>query len=466
MTRSGTLPTLPTIAVLALVALALAAVVGYVMLPKPASGTSLLDTSELGQRVLVIAPHPDDETLVTGGVIHRLVASGAKVRLVIVSAGDGYFRATKRLVTGPVDADAYRLLGDTRHAEGTRAVAELGLAPEDVTFLGYPDKAIYPMFDGSWDASSAHTGAPGTSVVPYEWALRPGAANCGSNLADDLTGILREFGPDTVICPDTHETHNDHAAIGAFATYAMNEVGFSGRRLTDVVHYKLFPNPSAFLPGSTLAPPPALAVDGTVWHSLEIGSADEQAKRRALECYPSQLAVGDLAVYMRAFVRRNELFAERPAARPATATTDSMPGEGDAGTVCVTPRPAVKPIYAYAARIDCLRMVRSPGVLWVGIVTEKPVSAKLDYRVSLRLIGGNAAPSRVDVLARNGVATAQQVSSQSVVPPGVSTVAKGRTTWIAVPTSLLEGRTKALLGASAGPAGDPPFRTAWREIEL
>lgn len=466
MTRSGTLPTLPTIAVLVAVAVALALAVAYFMAPRAAAGTTPLDVAELGDRVLVIAPHPDDETLVTGGVIHALLARGATVHLVIVSAGDGYYRATKRLVSGPVDAAAYRLLGDTRHAEGLKATAALGLAPADVTFLGYPDKSVYPMWDGSWDATSAYTGSPGTDTVPYGWAKRPGVAHAGANLADDLVGILRDFRPDTVITPDANETHPDHAAIGTFATYAMDTTGFSGLRLTDVVHYKLFPNPSAFLPGSTLVPPPALDTDGAVWRSLTVSPSDEAAKRRALDCYPSQLAVGDLAVYMRAFVRRNELFAQRPAARPQVASSDATPPAGTAGTVSVTPRPAVKPIYAYAARIESLRMVRGPGVVWIGIVTQKPYSPKLDYRISLRLIGGGTAPSRVDVLARGGVASAQAVSSQSIVPGGVSTVVDGSTTWIALPASVLEGRTKALLGASAGPEGDPPFRTAWREIEL
>lgn len=450
----------------ATVAAVLAMTVGYFRAPRPAPHTTALAAADLGPRVLVIAPHPDDETLVTGGVIHHLIASGAKVHLVIVSAGDGYFRATKRLTDGPVDATAYRLLGDTRHAEGARATAELGLSPSDVTFLGYPDKSVYPMWDASWDATSPYTGSPGTSVVSYDWAQRPGAANCGNNLAEDLIGTLRDFKPDTVITPDTHETHNDHAAIGAFAAYAMDEVGFTGRRLTDVVHYKLYPRPSAFIPGSTLSPPPALGVDGAVWRSIALDPADEQAKRRALDRYPSQLAVRDLAIYMRAFVRRNELFCETAAARPTAAPTDAVPGSGTTGTVSVTPRPVVAPLYNYAARVDSLRMVRGPGVLWVAVMTDRQASVALDYRVSLRLIGGAGAPARVDVLVHGGVATAQRASAQSVLPDGITAVQRDDTTWIGIPASVLAGRTNALLGASVGPAGRPPFRTAWREVAL
>jgi LmbE family N-acetylglucosaminyl deacetylase len=469
MPRNAPLPTLPTrttIAAFVCAAVVLAAAAGYATAPRAPRGTSPLDVSALGKRVLVIAPHPDDETLSTGGTIHRLVASGATVRLVVVSAGDGYNAAAQRLVTGPVDAAAYHLLGDTRHAEGTRAVAELGLAPSAVTFLGYPDKGIHSMWDGSWDASAAVVGSPGSRVVPYDWARRPGVPNCGSELASDLAGILRDFRPDTVISPDVNETHSDHAAIAAFAMFAMDETGFTGRRLTAIVHYKLFPSPWAFLPESTLDPPAALAGDGSAWRSMELGPADVQAKRSALAKYPSELGIADYGVYLRAFVRRNELFDETAPARPASAPGDARPTAGANGTVVVMPRTGAAPTYAYAAPIDSLRMVRGPGVLWVGVTTRDPVSPRLDYRVSLRLIGGGDAPGRVDVLVRGGSAIAQQVSADSMVPGGVTASADDRTMWVSVPASVLAGRTHVLLGASAGPAGDPPFQTAWRDVAL
>lgn len=466
MTKPGTLPTVPTIAALAVVGIALAAAAAFAMLAHTPAGAESLPFADLGKRVLVIAPHPDDETLVTGGTIHHLLAEGVTVRVVIVSAGDSYSSAARLLTTGTVDAAAYHLLGDTRHAEGLRAIARLGLTASDVTFLGYPDTSIGAMWDAGWDASAAVTGAPGTDVVPYDWARHPGVPNCGSELASDLVGILRDFRPDTVITPDVHETHNDHAAIGAFALYAMDETGFSGRRLTDVVHYKLFPRPRAYLPAAVISPPPALSVDGAVWHSLAVDTADEQAKRGALELYPSELSVGDLAVYMRAFIRRNELFCETPATRLPTSPDDRRPTSGDSGTVAVMPQPGVAPLFDYAARIDSLRVVRGPATTWIGIVTQEPVSASLDYRVSLRLIGGGADSERLDVLVRAMEASAQRVSANSITPVGVGAEADGRTMWVSVPASVLQGRTHVLLGSSAGPAGEPPFRTAWRDIAL
>ncbi len=39
-------------------------------------------------RVLIVAPHEDDETLATGGVIQQALAAGARVRVVYLTYGD------------------------------------------------------------------------------------------------------------------------------------------------------------------------------------------------------------------------------------------------------------------------------------------------------------------------------------------------------------------------------------------
>ncbi len=42
-----------------------------------------------GERLLVVAPHPDDETLSTGGLIQRVLARHGSAHVVLVTAGDG-----------------------------------------------------------------------------------------------------------------------------------------------------------------------------------------------------------------------------------------------------------------------------------------------------------------------------------------------------------------------------------------
>jgi N-acetylglucosamine malate deacetylase 1 len=40
------------------------------------------------QKLLVIAPHPDDEVLGCAGLIHRVKSSGGKVYVLIMTVGD------------------------------------------------------------------------------------------------------------------------------------------------------------------------------------------------------------------------------------------------------------------------------------------------------------------------------------------------------------------------------------------
>jgi N-acetyl-1-D-myo-inositol-2-amino-2-deoxy-alpha-D-glucopyranoside deacetylase len=465
MTRSRTLPTLPTIAAFILGAVVLSAAVGYLMRPRTLSDARTIDASQLGERVLVIAPHPDDEVLTAGGTIHRLLARGAQVRVVIVTAGDGYYRAAKRLTTGPTGPAAYLHLGDVRHEESLAAAARLGLPASDVISLGFPDAGTSELWDTDWDASKRYVGRTEASATPYPWALEPNAPYTGTQLASELVRVMRDFRPDTVIGPDTRETHPDHAAVGTFTLFAMDEAGFTGRRLTAFVHFKHYPYPWAYIPGASLAPPPVLVGRDSTWLTLPLEAADETAKHAAIGAYASQNAVADLAVYMRAFLRRNELFDDRLAATPATQVGDARPAEGTAGTVLVTPAPVI-PGLAHPGRIGSVRVVRGAGVVWVGLVSDAPVDPAFQYRLDVRLIGGTRPTERLGVLVSGGAATAVDASSDSTAPAGIATQADGHTVWISVPASVFEGRTHALLGTASGPAGRSPFRTSWRDVSL
>jgi LmbE family N-acetylglucosaminyl deacetylase len=466
MTRSRTLPILPTIAAFLLGAVVLSVAVGFAMRSRSLANARPLDVARLGQRVLVVAPHPDDEVLTAGGTIHRLLAEGAQVRVLIVTAGDGYYRAAKRLSPAPIGPQAYRHLGDVRHAESIAAAAELGLPASDVMSLGFPDSATAGLWDTGWSSEATTVGRTGSSSVPYPWAMDPGAPYTGQRLASEVVSVLRDFRPDTVISPDTRETHSDHAAVAAVALYALDEAGFSGTHLTAFVHFKRYPYPWAYLPWAALSPPPTLATDGSTWLTLPLGSADTQAKRAALERYRSQTAVADLAVYMRSFVRRNELFDERAAAVPATQPTDSRPASGTAGTVIVTPQPVIVSPAPTLGRIGSVRMLRGPQTVWIGLVSDAPIAATLDYLVDLRLVGGAAPASRLEMLVHGGVLRALSPSSDAVVPSGIATETDGRTLWMRFPASVLGGHSRAVLSTVSGRPKTSQFRTAWRDVAL
>lgn len=85
---------------------------------------------EPAQRVLVFAPHIDDETIGLGGTIRRYADSGAQVTIAIITDG-------KNSNAAPVEADS---LAETRKQE-LRSIQDL-LGFTDVRYLDYPDSEI------------------------------------------------------------------------------------------------------------------------------------------------------------------------------------------------------------------------------------------------------------------------------------------------------------------------------------
>ncbi|HEY6137794.1 MAG TPA: PIG-L family deacetylase [Thermoanaerobaculia bacterium] len=95
--------------------------------------------------LLVLAPHPDDETLGFAGLIDAYVRAGKPVSVVVVTDGDAYCEACRfwksSTVTGPMcTAAELSSFAEVRRSESAAAAGILGLsAPE---FLGYPDTGL------------------------------------------------------------------------------------------------------------------------------------------------------------------------------------------------------------------------------------------------------------------------------------------------------------------------------------
>jgi LmbE family N-acetylglucosaminyl deacetylase len=91
------------------------------------------------QRVVVLAPHPDDEAIGCGGAIRLYTKTGAAVSVIYISdgsAGDGSIKKLK----GQDRLDAQMRLVETRKLEATSAAAALGVT--DLAFLGLPDGGV------------------------------------------------------------------------------------------------------------------------------------------------------------------------------------------------------------------------------------------------------------------------------------------------------------------------------------
>jgi LmbE family N-acetylglucosaminyl deacetylase len=91
-------------------------------------------TSQTATRsCLVLAPHPDDETLGCGATIMRKLAAGTTVQVVIAADGRHAYLSSK------LSVDA---LNEIREDEARRACAILGLPCENIAFLRFEDRRL------------------------------------------------------------------------------------------------------------------------------------------------------------------------------------------------------------------------------------------------------------------------------------------------------------------------------------
>ncbi|NLF00912.1 MAG: hypothetical protein GX601_08030, partial [Anaerolineales bacterium] len=265
-------------------------------------------------RVLVVAPHCDDEVLSAGGLIQGALERGASVRVAIVTAGDGYPRATqfeyRRAALGPRH---FIGMADVRQRESLEGLARLGLSDDRVTFLTYPEQGLSALWWDYWGSGSPYrSGFSGMDVNEYPRAYHSGAPYSGEALLADLRELLQMEQPDLVIGPHPNDEHADHRALSIFTALAVeleqaSNAQFRPRVLGYLVHYGLFPQPYGRSPRRALLPPRQLDAVGE-WLVYPLSSQMVATKQEALEAYRSQLRITDY--YLEAFVRRNELFAE------------------------------------------------------------------------------------------------------------------------------------------------------------
>ena len=285
--------------------------------PQPVSTASARQRPELqltaADRILVLAPHPDDETLSSGGLIQQALALGLPVRVVWLTNGDSnewsfvWYRGVVSLDPGTVLEG-----GLTRHQEGLNAITQLGLKPADGVFLGYPDFGTLEILLNHWgDRQAFRAMLTQRNAVPYLHALRPGAPYRGESILADLETELRDFKPTKIFLSHPGDQNPDHQALYLFTRVALWDLAdeLNPELYAYLVHYGRFPDPRGLLEGAALEPPANFdAADR--WRILTLSQAQVDRKLIALREHRTQFDVASR--YLESFVRRNELFEAIP----------------------------------------------------------------------------------------------------------------------------------------------------------
>lgn len=266
---------------------------------------------QAGTRLLVIAPHADDEALGCAGFIKKVLDRKGIVKIVIITNGDGSKESIRHIVQiNKPSAREYVDLGIKRHGESLAAMQRLGISKEHILFLGYPDGGTDLLWSKHWQTDNPFFDPDTkTNRSPYNFSYSPESAYSGENEARDLKRMIETFKPTIILYPHPDDHHKDHWATYAFVKMALEQSGLAGKtkELLYLVHYEFWPAPYGKHLTSYLKPPSSLVNPAYTWMTLPLTKNEETEKQEVLMSYQSQIK--KMASFLYSFARKNELFA-------------------------------------------------------------------------------------------------------------------------------------------------------------
>jgi len=225
------------------------------------------------EHVLFVHAHPDDESIVTGGTIARLVRDGVPVTVLTCTRGERGDVIPEEL--RHLEGDL-RALADHRETELAAAMAALGVT--DHRFLGDADARWRGLVPRRYVDSGMEWGDDGVPVALRP--LDPDSLSAGDEAdeARDVLAVIADVDATTVVTYDDHGGygHPDHKRVHVIATWAAEEAGVPAYLITTTessareAHERVaargrFPAPDPHPAGMLVLPDDAvdLAVDAT-----------------------------------------------------------------------------------------------------------------------------------------------------------------------------------------------------------
>jgi LmbE family N-acetylglucosaminyl deacetylase len=210
----------------------------------PSGCFSIVNMFSAEDRILVFAPHPDDESLAAGGFLQRAFQVGAPTRIVYATSGDNNPWAQRlferRWRIGLADRKRW---GERRKQEALAALRVLGGSEDQAVFWDLPDQGI-------------------TSLLMR--GIRPAF--------DLLREQIREWKPTLVLQPAAEDVHPDHSALHVLLSLACASLPEPPpTTLNYVVHRAQAPLPE-----------PA--------HTLRLAADEVKTKLAAILAHESQVA--------------------------------------------------------------------------------------------------------------------------------------------------------------------------------
>lgn len=305
-------------------------------------------------KVLILAPHPDDEAIACAGVIQEALRRKSSLKVVYLTNGDHNQLAFLVYKKRPVfRTGEFIQMGEVRRREAVEAMKSLGLTDETLVFLGYPDFGTFSIFCKYWKSRRPFKSfLTRISAVPYKENFSYGSAYTGENILSDLKKILLDFRPTKIFVSHPGDVNVDHKAYYLFLYAALADLEKEIDRpqvFPYLVHCPGWPLPRHYHPELPLLPPEQFSGLPLDWRVHWLNGADLEGKHGAILRYRSQTRSS--AFYLLSFARGNELFGDYPEITlgsagkgrifpvyPYAADNEYPPAGNDAGEVgyCVS----------------------------------------------------------------------------------------------------------------------------------
>lgn len=257
------------------------------------------------RKLLIIAPHCDDEILACGGTIYQALQKDNQVKIIFMTNGEGYRKAAKKQFPALSSPEERAIeLGKKRQKESIKGLSNLGLERKQIYFLNYPDKGLANLWSGFY-------------YKPYSASLTKRNSPCeqwgksfsstiytGEDVVKKLSQVITTYKPTDIYYPHPSDKHPDHWATNCFVKYVLTNQQINCREHLYLVHWKMWPTGWVLSQRTILVPPPVLY--DKQWYKVQLAPNTLHLKKRSLLMHQSQIAV--MRYFLFSFARTNELF--------------------------------------------------------------------------------------------------------------------------------------------------------------
>ena len=140
------------------------------------------------KKIVVLAPHPDDETLGCGGTIAKKISEGFEVFIILVTDGRHAYSKALGIELNPTPEE----LSQIRRQEFINATSTLGVPETNLRFLDFEDGTVQKN---------------------------------EKEVETRIAGIMKELQPAEMYFPFKQDSHPDHQALNRIALHGLRELG-------------------------------------------------------------------------------------------------------------------------------------------------------------------------------------------------------------------------------------------------